>query len=494
MDVHRSTDGALTPALELRRVDVRFGTVRALDGASFAARRGTVHALLGENGAGKTTLMRVAFGVIRPDAGAIVVHGHVVRLATPADALRVGIGMVHQHFTLVPAMTVAENIALGTRGEGWRFDVRRAAERVRAIGRDTGLTLPPEAVVDGLSVAARQRLEIIKALARDARVLILDEPTAVLSPLESEDLLRWLRRAADGGRTVVLITHKLRDALAIADDVTVLRHGRTVLERRAADAAAADLAAAMLGEPAGAVASPITPASYGPDSGRRPVLVVRQLHVVDAQGVARVRDASLVVRAGEIVGIAAVEGSGHRELMRAIAGRQVPASGTLELPAEIGYVPEDRQHEALALDLSLTENVALRGAGARRGLVRWGAMRRLTRELVMAHDVRAAGPETRARALSGGNQQKLVLARELDRNPALLVAENPTRGLDLRAMAAVHERLRSAARTGTAVVVHSSDIDETLSLADRVLVVHDGTVREVPRERAVIGAAMLGVS
>ena len=498
MDVHRGADGTLTPVLELRDVDVRFGSVKALAGASLAARGGAIHALLGENGAGKTTLMRVAFGELRPDAGAVLLHGQPVRLASPADALRSGIGMVHQHFTLVSAMTVAENVALGARGEGWRYNVRRATERVRAIGRETGLTLPPDASVDTLGVAARQRLEIIKALARDARVLILDEPTAVLSPLESEDLLRWLRGMADGGRTVVLITHKLRDALAIADDVTVLRHGRTVLQRSAGGTTAGELAAAMLGDSTGAQAA-MTPgatrgsAAPGPATGNRIVLVANRLRIDDAHGVVRVREASFVAAAGEIVGIAAVEGSGHRELMRTIAGRQAPTAGTLELPQEIGYVPEDRQHEALALDLSLTENVALRGAGARRGLVRWGAVRRRTRELMEMHDVRSSDPHAPARSLSGGNQQKLVLARELDGHPSLLVAENPSRGLDFRAAAAVHERLRSAARAGTAVVLHSSDIDETLALADRVLVVHEGMVREVPRERALIGAAMLGL-
>lgn len=490
MDVHRGTDRALTSALELHGIHVRFGAVHALAGASLVVRTGTVHALLGENGAGKTTLMRVAFGAVPPDAGTIVVHGNEVSLSSPGDALRVGIGMVHQHFTLVPAMTVAENVALGTRA-GWRFDPRRAGDRVRALGRDTGLDLPPDARVSTLGMAARQRLEIVKALARDAGILILDEPTAVLSPLESEDLLRWLRGMADGGRTVILITHKLRDAIAIADDVTVLRRGHTVLAQPASAVAAATLAAAMLGESDIALPSDAT-ADFGRRSDR-PVIVARDLHVHDDHGVARVRDATFTAAAGEIIGVAAVEGSGHRELLGALARRRPPAAGTLALPREIGYVPEDRHHEALALDLSLTENVALRGAGARRGLMRWRALAIHTQNLMTRHDVRAPDAHVAVRTLSGGNQQKVVLARELDGSPAVLIVENPTRGLDLRATEMVHEQLREAARRGTTVVLYASDVDEMLSLAHRVLVVHHGTVREMPRDRAAIGAAMLGL-
>ena len=491
MDVHRGADRPLTPALGLHDIHVRFGAVHALAGASIVVGNGTVHALLGENGAGKTTLMRVAFGAIRPDAGTIAVHGNTVSLASPGDALRMGIGMVHQHFTLVPAMTVAENVALAA-SDGWRFDARRAGDRVREIGRETGLDLPPDARVSTLGMAAQQRLEIVKALARDARTLILDEPTAVLSPLESEDLLRWLRGMADRGRTVVLITHKLRDAIAIADEVTVLRHGRTVFARMTHGVSAAELAHAMLGGPDAAWQGD-SPAELDRRASDRPVVVAHELCVHDDRGVLRIRDASFTAAAGEIIGIAAVEGSGHRELLRALGRRRRPAGGTLEVPEVIGYVPEDRHQEALALDLSLTENVALRGAGARRGLVRWRELMAHTRELMTRHDVRARHARVAARTLSGGNQQKLVLARELDGDPAALIVENPTRGLDLRATESVHERLRAAARRGTTVIFHTSDIDEMLSLAHRVLVVYHGTVREMPRDRTAIGAAMLGL-
>lgn len=500
MDVHRGADGALTTALALRDVHVRFGAVQALAGATLEARAGTVHALLGENGAGKTTLMSVAYGLLRPSQGSITVDGRSLVFHSPADALRAGIGMVHQHFTLVPAMTVAANVALGDRRDGWRYDVGRAAERVREIGVRTGLVLDPHARASTLGVGAQQRLEIVKALARDARVLILGEPTAVLSPLETEELLRWLRRTADEGRTVILITHKLQDALAIADDITVLRHGRTVLREEGTRPPARALAEAMLGTAPEASAARSELSATSPLSGTEEaapgevVIRARGLELTDERGVPRIGAATFTIRRGEIVGVAGVEGSGHRELLRALAGRAAPHAGALELARPIGFVPEDRQHDALALDLTLAENIALRDAGSRRGVIRWGAVRRRTRELIAEYSIQAPDVRALARTLSGGNQQKLVLARELDGRPRTLIVEDPTRGLDLRATDAVHTRLRSARASGMAIVLYSSDVDETLSLADRMLVVFDGTVREVDRDRHVVGAAMVGLS
>jgi ABC-type uncharacterized transport system ATPase subunit len=478
------------PALQLAHVTRRFGSTLALRDASLTVRRGTVHALLGENGAGKTTLMRVAFGMVVPDEGTVAVDGEERRFHSPADAMRAGIGMVHQHFTLVPAMTVAENVALGSSG---RYDARDAVRRVRAVSEQTGLPLDPHALAGSLSVGAQQRLEIVKALSRDARVLILDEPTAVLAPDEARDLLHWLRGLADAGRTVVLITHKLREALAVADDVTVLRRGRTVLALTAAGATEAAIAEAMLGEPATAEQGPARVTAPG-----APVLRARALGVTDARGVERVHDATFDVCAGEIVGIAAAEGAGQHELLRALAGRLRPTRGTVERPDVVGFIPEDRHRDALLLDATLTENVALQGAGARRGLVRWGAMAARTAALLTRADVRAgdAGVTAIARTLSGGNQQKLVAARELDAAagaPLAVVAENPTRGLDIRAGAAVRARLREARDAGAAVLVYSSDLDEVLALADRMLVVHDGRVSAVPPDREKVGRAMLGV-
>jgi simple sugar transport system ATP-binding protein len=503
-------------ALALVDVSKRFGPAVALDGASLTVGAGTLHAVLGENGAGKTTLMRVAFGLVRPDAGTVRVHGAVRRFASPADAIAAGIGMVHQHFTIVPAMTVAENVALGGRGP---YAPRAAAARVRAVGSATGLALDPAAVAGTLPVAAQQRLEIVKALARAARVLILDEPAAVLGPDEAEELLGWLRRWVDGGGTAVLVTHKLRDALRHADAVTVLRRGRTVLARpvRRDDDTLDEgrLAAAMLGDASGSAAADATgdPAADGmadgidgaspgalppaPDgTASRVVVRAERVRVVDAQGVVRVRDATLTLRAGELVGVAAVEGSGQHELLRLLAGRVAPAAGVLDRPGRVAFVPEDRHRDALLVDGSLVENLALAGAAARRGRVPWGALAARTAALVAAFDVRGGEAGTAAGALSGGNQQKFVVARELagagDDVPALVVAENPTRGLDIRASAAVRARLRAARDAGAAVVVYSSDLDEVLALADRVLVVHDGRVYDAPPDRDAVGRLMLG--
>ena len=513
-------------ALALRDVVKRFGPAVALDGASLTVPTRTLHAVLGENGAGKTTLMRAAFGLVRPDGGEVRVLGRARRFATPAEAIAAGVGMVHQHFTLVPAMTVAENVALGGRG---RFDPAAAAERVRAVGEATGLRLDPAALVGALPVAAQQRLEIVKALARAARVLILDEPGAVLSPDEAEELLGWLRRWVDDGGTAVLVTHKLRDALRHADAVTVLRRGRTVLARPVRDAAGAlteaDLAAAMLGaaaegradaagEPAVALAAgtrvdatrgsiPATPDARRPAAERPVVVRATRVVVVDPRGVARVRDATFALRVGELAGVAAVEGSGQHELLRLLAGRLTPTSGVLERPARVAFIPEDRHRDALLVDAPLAENLALAGAGARRGRVPWARLRARTAELAVAFDVRGGGPMTPAGALSGGNQQKFVVARELagaeqlsgasaGDEPSLVVAENPTRGLDIRAAAAVRDRLRAARDAGATVVVYSSDLDEVLALADRVLVMHDGRVYDAPPERAAVGRLMLG--
>ena len=471
--------------LSLRGITKRFGTTHALDDVSLDLARGTVHGLLGENGAGKTTLMRVAFGLIRADSGSVRIAGGLRQIESPLDAITAGVGMVHQHFTNVPAMTVAENVALGQRG---LFRRTEAARLVREIGGRAGLTLDPDARAEALSVGAQQRLEIVKALARGARILILDEPTAVLAPSEAEELLRWLRRYADEGNAVVLITHKLREALSIADEITVLRHGRVVANAPANRLTTDSLTTALLGEEV----STLEPVSGSGTVGGEVARLVR-VSVVDERNVSVVRDASIEIRSGEIVGVAGVEGSGQHQLLRVLSNRLDVTEGVTQLPDTIGFVPEDRHRDAIVLDLSLVENVALGGAGKRRGIVRWAVHRERTRQLVDAFDVRGASLNGPVRALSGGNQQKLVLARELDPLPALVVAENPTRGLDVRATQAVHDRLRAAANAGSAVVVYSSDLDEVLSLATRVLVIHDGSVHERPLDRDAVGRAMLGV-
>lgn len=483
---------ATPPALALDGISHSFGAVRALDQASLTVRPGTVHALLGENGAGKSTLMRVAFGLLQPQAGTIRRNGAQTTYRTPAAALAAGIGMVHQHFTLVPAMTVAENVALGGAG---RFDPAVAAQRVKEVAERAGLPLDPEARIADLPVGAQQRCEIVKALARDVSLLILDEPTAVLAPSEAEELMRWIRGFADAGHAVVLITHKLRDALAVADDITVLHRGRTVLSARADTVNESTLADAMLGAPRERALHDGQPSVITRDAPMASVgavvLEAKNVRYRDARGVERMRGVELTVRAGEIVGLAAVEGAGQHELLRLLAGRLTPSAGTITRPGSIGFVPEDRHRDALLLEAPLYENLALRDAVSRRGIIPWEAMRATTAELMLAFDVRASGATAIARTLSGGNQQKFVLARELAEHPAALIVENPSRGLDFRATEAVQQALRDARDAGTAVVVYSSDLDEVLLLADRVYAIFDGTVREVTGTRETIGRAML---
>jgi simple sugar transport system ATP-binding protein len=470
--------------LELSHITKRFGDVTVLDDVSLAVRRGTVHALLGENGAGKTTLMRIAFGLLRADEGTLTIAGARGRIASPRDAIAAGVGMVHQHFTNVGEMTVAENVALGKTG---RFRAAEARREVDTIRERSGLTLDPDARAVDLGVGGQQRLEILKALSRNARILILDEPTAVLAPAEAAQLLAWLRRFADAGNSVVLITHKLHEALSIADDLTVLRRGRVVLQRFAEGLTADELAIALLGE------TPPTSESSGAGATLEQV-VVKAVGVDVTSGVRAVRDVNLEIRAGEIVGVAAIEGSGQHELLRALSRRLPIASGELRLPTSIGFVPEDRHRDAVVLPFSLEENVALRDSGARRGTLRIREIRDRTLGLLSAFDVRGGTGRTSMRSLSGGNQQRLVLARELEGAPELLVVENPTRGLDLRASGAVHARLRAAAAGGAAVVTYSSDVDEVLSLATRIIVVNNGRVRETATDRTVVGRAMLGVA
>ncbi len=488
--------------LSLDGITHTFGRMRALDGASLQVRAGSVHALLGENGAGKTTLMRVVFGLLRAQQGEMHWRGAPITMRSPSDALAHGIGMVHQHFTLVPSMTVAENIALGGHGG---FDPQQTADRVRNVAARAGLVLDPTACVQDLPIGAQQRCEIVKALARDVTLLILDEPTAVLAPTEATELLRWMRGYADAGNAVVLITHKLRDALAVADDITVLHRGRTVLTTPARDTDQGRVATAMLGGAEVRTAEVHTDSdtrdtahsalSVGPPdtvaTARPIVLALDAVSVRDAAGVDRVRSATLQVRAGEIVGIGAVEGAGQHELLRVLAGRRSPTAGRRVIPERVGFVPEDRHRDALLLDAPLFENTALQGAGARRGMIDWNAYRARTAAMLHRFDVRASGPDAVARTLSGGNQQKLVLGRELQAAGEALVVENPSRGLDFVATDAVHRALREARNAGMAVVVYSSDLDEVVLLADRVFAMHNGTLLESAKDRDALGRAML---
>ncbi|MEX2180607.1 MAG: ATP-binding cassette domain-containing protein [Gemmatimonadaceae bacterium] len=484
---------SVAPALALRGISKQLGSTRALEDAHCTVRVGTVHALLGENGAGKTTLMRIAFGALEPDAGSVALHGATRRFHSSRDAIAAGIGMVHQHFMLVPAFTVTENVALGSRR---RFNATQVAARIRALGVETGLAANPDARVRDLAVGAQQRVEVLKALANGAQVLILDEPTAVLSPAESEDLYRWIRRFVSDGGTVVLITHRLAEALAVADDVTVLRRGRTVLAQSRSSVDERTLVEALGGDAAPVALRPgVRPVDAEADI----VFALEHVDVVDARGVARLRDASLTVRRGEVLGVIGVENSGQRELLRVLAGRLEPSAGRVTRPARVGFVPEDRLADALIPTMSLTENLVLADAGIQRGVIPWAERESEARAVISAHEVVATGPRSPVAILSGGNQQKFVVGRERAVSPAALVAENPTRGLDLRASARVLAAIAAAADEHRgAAVVFSSDLDEILGLTSRIVACHGGRVTEVPApadrlDRAPYTRALLGL-
>lgn len=487
----------MPPVFELTGIQKRFGSVQALDGADFTLGPGEIHALLGENGAGKSTLMHIAYGLVRSDTGDVRVNGVVRRITSPRQARELGIGMVHQHFTSVPALTVAENIALAA---GWAVVPNQLRDRTRRLSERLGLPLDPDQRAGRLSVALKQRLEIVKALAGEARILLLDEPTAVLAPAEAAELLRVVRVFTEAGGSAVLITHKLDEVLRAADRVTVLRQGTVTYAGIVAGQTVESLTGAMIGSESSRSSS-LTALQPGVPraTAKRELIRLQALELSRESGYGiAIRPAALVVGSGEIVGIAAVEGNGQRELLRAVAGRIVRLRGRLEVAQPVAFIPEDRTSEGLIPELDLTENVAL-GLGLdapwiRRGRIRWGEARARTADLLQEFGITASGPRSRAASLSGGNQQKLIVARELSRSPAVIVAENPTRGLDVVAAAAIHARLRSAAVAGAAVLFHSTDLDEVLALAERVIVVARGVISEVPPQasRATIGAMMLG--
>jgi simple sugar transport system ATP-binding protein len=487
----------VTPVLELLGIQKKFGPVPALRGADFALGLGQVHALLGENGAGKSTLMHVAYGLVRPDAGTIKLDGAARRVTSPREARALGIGMVHQHFTSVPALTVAENVALFA---GWDVTPKVLRTRTVELSKRLGLPLDPDERAGRLSVALKQRLEIVKALAADTRILLLDEPTAVLAPGEAEELLRMIRAFTAAGGSAVVITHKLDEAIRAADRITVLRRGSVTFTGSAVGVTASALAAAMVGDEPGVPLTSQDRSHWSAPASTREAIRFDALEVPRESGYGiALRHGTLSVRAGEIVGIAAVEGNGQRELLRAVAGRIMPLRGNLQVAKPVGFIPEDRTTEGLIPSLSLTENVVL-GLGSdapwvRRGRIFWGEAKARTAELLQEYEIIASGPLAPAESLSGGNQQKLIIARELFRVPAVIVAENPTRGLDIGAAAAIHLRLRSAAAAGAAVLFHSTDLDEVLLLADRIIVVTRGAIAEPSpsSSRAEIGSMMLAV-
>jgi ABC-type uncharacterized transport system ATPase subunit len=490
-------------AVSLRGITKRFPGVVANDRVDFEAAEGEVHALLGENGAGKSTLSHILTGLYRPDEGEIRVYGERVDFHSPREAIEAGIGMVHQHFRLVMPFTVAENVILGE-NTGFTIDPRAVERRVAELGTRYGIAVDPRAKLWQLSLGEQQRVEILKALYREAKILILDEPTAVLTPQECDSLFETIRRMAGEGRTVIFISHKLHEVKAVSDRITVLRAGKAVATVATAEATPRSIAALMVGREVETVRR-----RADADRGET-VLEVEDLWADGDRGSPAVRGVSLTLRRGEVVAVAGVAGNGQRELAETISGMRAPTKGSIAVAghrlrggdpregirAGIAHVPEDRLGTGVAPNLSIAENVSLKAYRSHGPLLRLKRMRDLALDVIKRYQVRAPGPMTEARKLSGGNLQKVVLAREFSGEPKVLIAASPTRGLDVSAIETVHTYLLGAAERGVAVLLISEDLDEILALADRVVVMYEGAVTEAPKRDDVehIGLLMAGAA
>ncbi len=477
--------------LELHGITKRYPGIVADDHVDFDLRRGEVHALLGENGAGKSTLMNILYGLTKPDEGEIVVHGKQVVFSSAKDAIESGIGMVHQHFMLIPVMTVAENIVLGVEPvrDGVLLDERGAEERVRELSQQFGLAVDPTSLVSSITVGQQQRVEILKALYRGAEILILDEPTAVLTPQEAGELFAIVRSLQADGKSIIFISHKLNEVLEIADRITVLRRGKKIDTVSRQGATEEGLARMMVGREV------LLRVDKAPASPTDVALEVNDLQVIDERDLDKVRGVSFTVRRGEIVAIAGVDGNGQTELVEAITGLRRIASGTVAvggrefqghltprmmIDAGIGHIPEDRHRRGLVLEFDLAENIALhdydKPPDSKHGWLYPARLVQRAARLIKEFDIRGGGPLTLARSLSGGNQQKVVVAREVARNPVVLIAAQPTRGLDVGAIEYVHRRLVAERDAGRAILLVSLELDEVLSLADRILVMYEGRI------------------
>ncbi|HGJ6637811.1 TPA: ABC transporter ATP-binding protein [Streptococcus pneumoniae] len=478
--------------IEMRDITKVFGGFIANDKINLHLRKGEIHALLGENGAGKSTLMNMLAGLLEPTSGEIAVNGQVVNLDSPSKAASLGIGMVHQHFMLVEAFTVAENIILGSElTKNGVLDIAGASKEIKALSERYGLAVDPSAKVADISVGAQQRVEILKTLYRGADILIFDEPTAVLTPSEIDELMAIMKNLVKEEKSIILITHKLDEIRAVSDRVTVIHRGKSIETVEIAGATNADLAEMMVGR---SVSFKTEKQASKP---KEVVLSIKDLVVNENRGVPAVKNLSLDVRAGEIVGIAGIDGNGQSELIQAITGLRKVESGSIELKGDsivglhprqitelsVGHVPEDRHRDGLILEMMISENIALqtyyKEPHSKNGILNYSNITSYAKKLMEEFDVRAASELVPAAALSGGNQQKAIIAREIDRDPDLLIVSQPTRGLDVGAIEYIHKRLIEERDNGKAVLVVSFELDEILNVSDRIAVIHDGKIQGI---------------
>ena len=478
--------------IEMREITKKFGDFVANDKINLQLRKGEIHALLGENGAGKSTLMNMLAGLLEPTSGDIVVNGNTVNLDSPSKAASLGIGMVHQHFMLVEAFTVAENIILGSETtKHGILDLKKASQDILDLSKKYGLAVDPNAKVEDISVGAQQRVEILKTLYRGADILIFDEPTAVLTPAEIEELMTIMKNLANEGKSIILITHKLDEIRAVSDRLTVIRRGKSIETVEIGGATNQDLAEMMVGR------SVSFKTEKGPSEPKEVVLSIENLVVNENRGVPAVKNLSLELRAGEVVGIAGIDGNGQSELIQAITGLRKVKSGSIKIKGKdvvglrprqitemnVGHVPEDRHRDGLVLDMMISENMALqtyyKEPLSKNGILNYPNITSYAKKLMEEFDVRAASEVVPSKALSGGNQQKAIIAREIDRDPDLLIVSQPTRGLDVGAIEYIHKRLIQERDNGKAVLVVSFELDEILNVSDRIAVIHDGKIQGI---------------
>ena len=475
--------------IEMRNITKQFGDFKANDNINLQIRKGEIHALLGENGAGKSTLMNVLSGLLQPTSGQIYMDGQPVTIANPTDAKRLGIGMVHQHFMLVDAFTVTENIILGDEPtKSGVLDKKKSVEDLKRISEQYGMEVNPDALISDISVGMQQRVEILKTLYRGANILIFDEPTAVLTPQEIDELIMTMKELVKEGKSIIIITHKLDEIKKVADRCTVIRRGKSIETVNVKDVSSQQLADLMVGR------SVSFKTEKEPSNPKEVILSVKDLHVKDNRGLEAIKGLDLDVRAGEVVGIAGIDGNGQTELIQAITGLKKIESGKVMLrdkditnlkprqitESNVGHVPEDRHKYGLVLDMTLSENIALQTyyhePFSKNGVLNYNYMDSYARKLIEEYDVRTTSEHAQAKSLSGGNQQKAIIAREMDRDPELLIVSQPTRGLDVGAIEYIHKRLINHRDKGNAVLVVSFELEEILNVSDRIAVIHAGQI------------------